>query len=78
MTADGSDPAWTYWKGYHDSTFVPFTLLRYDRRSGATERWTGKAWINTGATIAKAVNSGDLGCDEITPQEAAAMIIGAP
>ena len=31
----------------------------------------------TGATIAKAVNSGDVGRDEITPEEAA-IIIGAP
>jgi hypothetical protein len=76
LTAE-TEPAWTSWKGYHDSTFVPFTLIRYDRRMGVTERWTGKAWIDTGATIAKAVNSGDLGYDEITPEEAA-MIIAAP
>jgi len=77
LAADTSDPAWSYWNRYHDSAFVPFTLIRYDRRSGLTERSTGKAWINAGATIAKAVNSGDLGYDEITPEEAAA-IVGAP
>jgi hypothetical protein len=76
LAAEG-DRSWTYWKGYHDSTSVPFTLIRYDRRTGVTEQWTGKAGIDTGATIAKAVNSGDLGCDEITPEEAAA-IMGAP
>jgi hypothetical protein len=75
LTAE-TDPAWTYWKADDDFTFVPFTLLRYDRRTGVTERWTGTEWINTGATIAKAVYSGDLGYDEITPEEAA-MIIGA-
>ncbi len=62
-----TDRSWTYWTGYHDFTFVPFTLIRYDRRTGVTERWTGMEWIDTGASIAKAVNSGDLGYDEITP-----------
>jgi len=76
LTAE-TDGSWTYWKGYHDSTCVPFTLIRYDRRTRVTERWTGKAWIDTGATIAKAVHFGDLGYDEITPEEAA-MIIAAP
>ena len=76
MTAE-TEPAWSYWKGYYDSTFVLFTLVRYDRHTGVTERWTGTEWINTGSTIAKAVHSGDLGYDEITPEEAA-MIIGAP
>ena len=61
MTAE-TDRSWTCWEGYHDSTFVPFRLIRCERRAGITERWTGKAWVNTGATIAKAVHSGDLGC----------------
>jgi hypothetical protein len=33
----------------------------------------GTEWVDTGATIAKDVNSGDLGYDEITPEEAAIM-----
>ena len=46
MTAE-TDRSWTFWEGYHDSTFVPFRLIRCERRAGITERWTGKAWGNT-------------------------------
>jgi hypothetical protein len=38
LTADEVEPARSYWEGYHDSTFVAFTLVRYDRRTGVTER----------------------------------------
>jgi hypothetical protein len=76
LTAE-TDRSWTYWKGYFDDDFTDFTLLRYDRRTGVTERWTGTEWVDTGATIGKAVNFGDLSYDEIAPEEAA-MIIGAP
>jgi hypothetical protein len=76
LTAE-TDRSWTYWKGYFDSCFTEFALLRFDRSTGVTERWTGTEWIDTGATIAKAVSFGDLSYDEITPEKAAA-IIGAP
>jgi hypothetical protein len=36
----------------------------------------GTAWVNIGAIIARAVHTGDLTYDEITPEEAAAIISG--
>ena len=55
-------------RAHCSSTFVPFRLTRREGPVGITERWTGKAWVNTAPGNAE---------DHVRPPEAAQADSGA-